>query len=61
MTKKKKHKRLRRLIRDAEEELQNILTLPYYTIFNRKAEQQTDILQLKTKIAKLKTRLKLTA
>lgn len=58
MHKKKKHKRLRQLMRQAEDELQNIQTLPYYTIFNRVAEQQTDILQLQTKITDLKSRIK---
>jgi hypothetical protein len=57
MHKKKKHKRLRQLIRLAEEELQNISTLPYYTIFNRETEQQADILQLQTKISNLKLRI----
>ncbi len=53
MHKKKKHKRLRQLIRLAEDELQNIRTLPYYTIFNRQTEQKADILQLQTKIKNL--------
>lgn len=57
MHKKKKHKRLRQLIRQAEEELQNIFTLPYYTVFNKEAEQQADILQLQTKIRNLKLRI----
>lgn len=57
MHKKKKHKRLRQLIHQAEYELQNIQTLPYYTIFNRVAEQQTDILQIQTKITDLKSRI----
>ena len=55
--KKKKQKRMRRLIRECEEELANIGTLPYYSLFNRRAEQEADMQALKAKIIRLKSKI----
>lgn len=55
--KKKKHKRLRRLIRECEDEIQNLQTLPYYSLFNRQAEQEADLKELQVKITNYKLQI----
>jgi hypothetical protein len=55
--KKKKHKRLRRLIRECEDEIENLRTLPYYRIFKRQAEQEADLKELQLKIKSLKSQI----
>ncbi len=53
----KNRKQLYKLIQRCENELQNIRTLPYYQVFNRRAEQLADILELENKITGLKSQL----
>jgi hypothetical protein len=44
-----------KLITECEAEIENIKTLPYYTIFNRLAEQEADLQKLEEKLKELKT------
>lgn len=53
----KNRKQLYKLIQRCENELRNIQTLPYYQVFNRRAEQLADILELENKITGLKSQL----
>lgn len=52
----KKRRRLIRLIRECEEEMQNISTLPYYTIFNKEAERTADLTVLQHRLTALKAK-----
>jgi len=44
-------KKIKRRICECEQQINNIKALPYYTIFNRRAEQQADLKQLEEKLA----------
>lgn len=50
----KKPKKLLKRIRECEKQIENLKTLPYYTIFKQKAEQQQDIQAVTQKLEKLK-------
>ena len=46
-------KKLKKHIRECEEEIETIKTLPYYTIFKRYAEQERDLQELQKKLERL--------
>lgn len=46
-------KKLKKRIRECEEEIQTIKTLPYYTIFKRYAEQERDLQEAQKKLQKI--------
>lgn len=49
----KKLDKLDTLIRECEEELENIKTLPYYTLFKQQAQQTEDEKALRSRLAGL--------
>ena len=50
----KSPKKLLKRIRECEKQIENLKTLPYYTIFKQKTEQQQDIQAVTQKLEKLK-------
>ncbi|MFP9098901.1 hypothetical protein ACLI09_07595 [Flavobacterium sp. RHBU_24] len=44
-------KKLKRRIRQCEAEIENIRTLPYYTLFNRESERAADLQKAINKLA----------
>jgi hypothetical protein len=50
-----KYMNITALITECEAEIENIKTLPYYTIFNRWAEQEADLQKLEEKLTDLKS------
>lgn len=50
----KSPKKLLKRIRECEKQIENLKTLPYYTLFKQKAEQQHDIQAATNKLEKLK-------
>lgn len=47
-------KKLLKRIRECEKQLDNLKTLPYYTLFKQQAEQQKDIAAVMKKLEKLR-------
>lgn len=54
----KTSKKLIRRISECEKQIDNLKTLPYYTLFNQQAEQQKDIAAVMRKLEKLREKLK---
>lgn len=50
-----KQKKLKKRIRECEEQIENLKTLPYYTIFNQRAQQQKDIAAVQEKLSSLQS------
>jgi hypothetical protein len=53
-------KQLKRSIRECEAEIENIKSLPYYSIFKRDAEQEADLRELYHKLEELQSQLAIT-
>lgn len=47
-------KKLLKRIRECEKQIDNLKTLPYYTLFKQQAEQQKDIAAVMKKLEKLR-------
>lgn len=50
----KKLEKLSTRIRECEAEMQNLKTLPYYTVFKQQAQQQKDLQQAGQRLEKLR-------
>ncbi len=46
-----KKNKIKKRIRECEEEIENLKALPYYTIFNLQAEQEKDIAAVQEKLS----------
>jgi hypothetical protein len=54
---KVKHQKLKKRIRECETQIDNLKTLPYYSIFKQEGQRQKDIAAVEKKLEKLQSQL----